>query len=245
MSTQGATPASTDPRLVNDRAELATCLRALLDRRGMSYSAVTKAAELLPRRNGQSQSLPRSTLSDMLAGKRLPPKEKLLTLLAACKVPADDVPQWLAAWDRARTDSNAPSTTAPTDPVPQRAAIHGWSRTAILMTATTLVTICATVFALWLALGGFQHSPQIARRLTVTDWNWSHWSPDALPETHAAYVNAGTNFFYCWTIGKPFARDNETSDKWVNTVDATGNKDVYISILYLQNHDTRDLPECH
>lgn len=194
MSAQGVTPASSDPRLVNNRTELAACLRALLDRHSMSYSAVTKAAELLPRRNGQSQSLPRSTISDILAGKRLPPKDKLLTLLATCKVPADDIPHWLAAWDRARTNSTA-SEPVDTKPARQRVAIHKWPRTAIFMTVMTVATICATVFALWLTLGGFQRSPQMAKRLIVTDGNWTHWSPDALTETHAAYVNPRCRLF--------------------------------------------------
>jgi hypothetical protein len=57
-------------------------------------------------------------------------------------------------------------------------------------------------------------------------------------------VEACPNFFYCWTRDAPLIVDDETSNKWVNTVDAVGNKDVYISVLYLQNNDIRDLPEC-
>jgi len=91
-----------DPAQVDSPASLADLLRALLARQGMTYGDVGRAAERLPKRDGQTQALPRSTISDVLTGKRLPPKDKLLTLLAACRVPPEDVPHWLATWERAR-----------------------------------------------------------------------------------------------------------------------------------------------
>lgn len=44
------------------------------------------------------RALPRSSVADMLTGKRLPRKELLLTYLEVCGLPAD--PRWLAAWNR-------------------------------------------------------------------------------------------------------------------------------------------------
>src|SRR5205807_8339183 len=59
------------------------------------------------RRPGYASALPKSTVSDMLSGKRVPPKDKLLTLLAACGVPADQMPHWIAAWE---TGPNRPGS---------------------------------------------------------------------------------------------------------------------------------------
>lgn len=144
MTAEEQKPLPYDPAEVTDLGELAACMRRLVERRGLSYSALGKAAEGLPRRNGQGQSLPRSTVSDMLSGKRVPPKDKLLTLLAVCRVSPDDVPAWLAAWDRARSNG----TTASTTPPPAQPA-HRW-RPLVVPVATAAVTSAAiTAGAFW------------------------------------------------------------------------------------------------
>jgi len=47
--------------------------------------------------------LPKSTVGEIVTGKRLPSKVKLLTFLTVCEVGPADLAQWLAAWERART----------------------------------------------------------------------------------------------------------------------------------------------
>ena len=94
-----------DPSQVNTPAELAACLDGLRQRRGLTYDAMEKAAARLRSRPGGSrlELLPRSTLGEIVTGKRLPAKGKLLTFLAVCEVAPADLAQWEAAWERART----------------------------------------------------------------------------------------------------------------------------------------------
>jgi hypothetical protein len=141
VSTKDLATEPCDPAQVTNLAELAACMRRLLARRGMSYSALTKAAELLPRRNGQAQTLPKSTVSDMLSGKRVPSKDKLLTLLAACQVPASDIPTWLVAWDRSCTSWIANSKNSPPPP-PRR---QRWRPIFISITATAIISVATTI----------------------------------------------------------------------------------------------------
>ncbi|MGW5557625.1 hypothetical protein ACWER9_10430 [Micromonospora sp. NPDC003944] len=47
--------------------------------------------------------LGKSTVGEIVKGKRLPSKGKLLTYLAVCQVASADLAQWLAAWERAGT----------------------------------------------------------------------------------------------------------------------------------------------
>jgi DNA transposition AAA+ family ATPase len=85
--------------------ELAACLDGLRRRRGLSYEAMEKAAAKLPSRPGRSrlEPLPKSTVGEIVTGKRLPAKGKLLTFLTVCQVAPADLAQWLAAWERAST----------------------------------------------------------------------------------------------------------------------------------------------
>ena len=94
-----------DPSRVNTPDELAACLDGLRRRRGLSYEAMEKAAAKLPSRSGGSrlEPLPKSTVGEIVTGKRLPTKGKLLTFLAVCEVAPADLAQWLAAWERAST----------------------------------------------------------------------------------------------------------------------------------------------
>jgi hypothetical protein len=92
-----------DPSGVSTPGELAACLDALRRRRGLSYEAMEKAAKLLSRSGGSRLApLPKSTVGEIVTGKRLPTKGKLLTFLTVCGARAD-LAQWLAAWERAST----------------------------------------------------------------------------------------------------------------------------------------------
>ena len=104
MAGSAAVP-GVDPSRVNTPDELAACLDGLRRRRGLSYEAMEKAAAKLPSRSGGSRPEPlsKSTVGEIVTGKRLPAKGKLLSFLAVCEVAPADLAQWLAAWERART----------------------------------------------------------------------------------------------------------------------------------------------
>jgi hypothetical protein len=80
--------------------------------------------------------------------------------------------------------------------------------------------------------------------LIVTGKSWTHWTPDARDASQAWEVAPGGRYFYCWTIGDPLTRHNDVSDKWVETADDHGNKDVYLSVIWLRDADTGALPRC-
>jgi hypothetical protein len=104
MAEPAAVP-GVDPSRVNTPDELAACLEGLRLRRGLSYEVMEKAAARLLSRSGRSQlePLPKSTVGEIVRGKRLPAKGKLLTFLEVCGVAQADLAQWLAAWERAST----------------------------------------------------------------------------------------------------------------------------------------------
>ena len=104
MAEPAAVP-GVDPSRVSTPDELAACLDGLRRRRGLSYEAMEKAAAKLPSRSGGSrlEPLPKSTVGEIVTGKRLPAKGKLLTFLTVCEVAPADLAQWLAAWERAST----------------------------------------------------------------------------------------------------------------------------------------------
>ena len=93
-----------DPSRVSTPSELAACLDGLRRRRGLSYEAMEKAAAKLRSRPGGSrlEPLPKSTVGEIVTGKRLPTKGQLLAFLAVCGVARRDLAQWLAALERAR-----------------------------------------------------------------------------------------------------------------------------------------------
>jgi len=94
-----------DPSRVSTPDELAACLDGLRRRRGLSYEAMQKAAVKLLSRPGGSrlEPLPKSTVGEIVTGKRLPTMGKLIAFLDVCGVAPADYAQWLAAWERART----------------------------------------------------------------------------------------------------------------------------------------------
>ena len=104
MAESAAVP-GVDPSRVGTLAELAACLDGLRRRRGLSYEVMEKAAAKLPSRSGRSrpEPLPKSTVGEIVTGKRLPARGKLLTFLTVCEVAPADLAQWLAAWERAST----------------------------------------------------------------------------------------------------------------------------------------------
>jgi hypothetical protein len=104
MAALAAVP-GVDPSRVNTPDELAACLDGLRRRRDLSYEAMESAAVELRSRPGGSrlEPLPKSTVGEIVTGKRLPTKGKLLTFLAVCEVAPADLAQWEAAWERART----------------------------------------------------------------------------------------------------------------------------------------------
>ena len=94
-----------DPSRVNTPDELAACLDGLRLRRGLSYEGMERAAAQLLSQSGRSrlEPLAKSTVGEIVRGRRLPAKGKLLTFLAVCGVAQADLAQWLAAWERATT----------------------------------------------------------------------------------------------------------------------------------------------
>ena len=63
-----------DPSGVSTPAELAACLDGLRRRRDLSYEAMEKTAAELASRSGRSrlEPLPKSTVGEIVTGKRLP-----------------------------------------------------------------------------------------------------------------------------------------------------------------------------
>ena len=94
-----------DPSRVSTPDELAACLDGLRRRRGLSYEVMEKAAAKVRSRPGGSrlEPLSKSTVGEIVTGRRLPAQGKLLTFLAVCEVAPADLAQWLAAWERAST----------------------------------------------------------------------------------------------------------------------------------------------
>src|SRR5580692_1660458 len=88
-----------DPSRVSTPGELADCLDRLRRRRGLSYEAMeTAAAKLPPQPDGSRlEPLPKTTVGEIVTGKRPPTQGKLLTFLTVCKVAPDGQAPWLEA----------------------------------------------------------------------------------------------------------------------------------------------------
>lgn len=164
MSTEESAVEVCDPAQVTSVPELAECMRCLLRRRGMSYSALIEKTEKLPRRNGKLLTLPKSTVSDMLSGKRVPPKDRLLTLLMACQVSQDDVPLWIAAWERARASWDTALKSPPQPPRTQ-----WWRPFIVPVTVTAILSAAMTAVAFWASSQLWSHdtSPPHTAALVV------------------------------------------------------------------------------
>ena len=64
----------------------------------------TAAAKLSPQPDGSRlEPLPKTTVGEIVTGRRLPTRGKLIAFLAVCKVAPDGQDPWLEAWERART----------------------------------------------------------------------------------------------------------------------------------------------
>jgi hypothetical protein len=77
---------------------------------------------------------------------------------------------------------------------------------------------------------------------------WTHWGPNALNSTHAGNLWVGTNYFYCFTFGATYANNGRQDDVWLLTDDDSGNKNVWVSDVNLDDygwhHDLKELPQC-
>src|SRR5690348_7230811 len=104
MAEPAAVP-GVDPSRVSTPEELAACLDRLRRHRGLSYEAMEMAAAKLPPRPGGSrlEPLPKSSVGEIVTGKRPPTQGKLIAFLAVCEIAPDGQAPWLEAWERART----------------------------------------------------------------------------------------------------------------------------------------------
>lgn len=92
-----------DPLDATTVAEFAECLRTVRLRAGKpSYRSLQQWGE----RN--KIPLPRSTVQDALAGRRLPRKNLVLALVRACGIPASDR-RWEIAWTRLADQASTPA----------------------------------------------------------------------------------------------------------------------------------------
>ena len=91
-----------EPTGISSLDGLATGLKALRRRSGLSYAQLSQAVARLPRDPSRAAALPKSTVSDILRTGRVN-KPALLAFLTACHVSDADIMHWVAAWERART----------------------------------------------------------------------------------------------------------------------------------------------
>jgi len=91
-----------EPTGISSLDGLATGLKALRRRSGLSYAQLSQAVARLPRDPSRAAALPESTVSDILRTGRVN-KPALLAFLTACHVSDADIMHWVAAWERART----------------------------------------------------------------------------------------------------------------------------------------------
>ncbi|KJY26034.1 hypothetical protein VR45_37965, partial [Streptomyces sp. NRRL S-495] len=76
---------------------------------------------------------------------------------------------------------------------------------------------------------------------TVVD-QWSHWTPDARDSSHAGWLYKGSNYFYCWTTGATCTGNGRTSAVRLKTDDDSGNRNVYVTDVYLDKWATPTTP---
>ncbi|MFV2118390.1 helix-turn-helix domain-containing protein, partial [Streptomyces sp. Act-28] len=80
-----------EPRDIHDPAGFVARLQALKDRSGLTYRELSARAEAV------GDSLPRSTVADMLARGTLPREELLVAFVRACGAGPEETERWLAA----------------------------------------------------------------------------------------------------------------------------------------------------
>ncbi|KAA5836940.1 helix-turn-helix transcriptional regulator [Saccharopolyspora hirsuta] len=222
-----------DPDRSTTRDEFTELLNAARNRAGLSYAGVERAAKRLPPRSGHQPSLARSTLSDMLTGKRAPNKTNLEIYLLVCGIAEEDLPRWMEA--RKRVWETAPK--------PEPKAPPKYRLRTVLITSASALALGAAAGATAVLL----LTPDPARGtgeplvpLQVATYNWTHWTPDPLAETRAGEIWPGTHAVACWTTGVRYTWIDEagttrgTSDTWLRlATDYYGNRNVYISDLML------------
>lgn len=99
------------PSQVITSADLARGLDALRRRHNLAYEAIERHSTTLRERDGTRwEFLGRSTVGEILTGKRRPSRVKLITLLTICGVTPDDQQPWLAAWQRSSSAGASPLT---------------------------------------------------------------------------------------------------------------------------------------
>ena len=117
-----------DPSRVSTPDELAACLDRLRLRCGLSYEAMeTAAAKLPPRPDGSRlEPLAKTTVGEIVTGKRPPTRGKLIAFLTVCEVAPADQDRWLDAWERARTAylARAAGRVRVRDAQPRRLGVH-------------------------------------------------------------------------------------------------------------------------
>jgi CRP-like cAMP-binding protein len=116
-----------DPTTAGSLDALATCLRRLhLQADTPTYRSLDKqtvhANDFLPGTRLKRVRLTRSTLSDMLLGRKLPSKAFLLTFVEACGVQIENDPRWAQAWDRLASPYRDKAGQAETEPLRQQLA---------------------------------------------------------------------------------------------------------------------------
>src|SRR5262249_39323204 len=105
FSEQAQTMYNLDPARVSDRDDLAECLRLLhisADQptlRSLEQQTI-HANGLLPGTRLKRARLTRSTLSDVLLGRKFPGKAFLLTFVDACGINIENDRSWEQVWDR-------------------------------------------------------------------------------------------------------------------------------------------------
>ena len=92
-----------DPAAATNLDELAACLRRLRSRAGMPpyrrfEEQTLHASGKLPGTELERVPIRRSTLTDLLAGRRFPRKAFLLSFVEACGVSLDTDHRWGEAW---------------------------------------------------------------------------------------------------------------------------------------------------
>ncbi|GAA4612395.1 hypothetical protein GCM10023108_08640 [Saccharopolyspora hordei] len=236
-----------DPDRCTTREEFTALLNEARHRAGLSYAGVERRARSLPPRDGHQPSLARSTLSDMLTGKRAPNKTNLEIYLLVCGVPEKDLPRWMEARRRVWEAT----------PEPTRKPAPTYHLRTVLVTAVGALLLGAAVGAGGLSL----LSPDPARGsagplvpLEVRTHDWTHWSPDPRNETRAGEVWPGRHGFVCWTVGTRYTwhdatgTDRTSSDTWLRlATDYYGNRGVYVSDLAVATEPEapkRVLPQC-
>ncbi|MDH6502452.1 hypothetical protein [Streptomyces sp. SAI-149] len=84
--------------------------------------------------------------------------------------------------------------------------------------------------------------------MTTIRTQWTHWTPDWHDESHAGTLYAGTSYFFCYTYGLTYSDLGRQSSVWLKTDDDLGNRNVYVSDVYLNDEGYRNdilwLPKC-